>query len=156
MSKKIIIALSAVAVLLIGSGGFYFFLNNEEEIKIENTETEELEKDIFNNIYMYRAEKRDDSFFRDADVQVSDFKAGDFVGVGGNYSTEESKNIKLDIVDSNGLVFKKNVLEVIIRREEDGNFDVCCSEVPDEAGGYQLNFKSDSKLIGNIPFSVVE
>jgi len=155
MSNKVILLVVA-AILLIITGVFYFLsLEDEGEPEDLLPEEEVIVTDFRDDAYLYKAGEDGEETGRDAGNPVDEFSQGDILGMIGHYTTGNEREAVVNFVGENGNLIEEKVMEFIIREGEDRDFDVCCAEVPEDAGSYYAEVVVDGESVLSVSFEVI-
>ncbi len=149
--KKIIIAIIA-ALLFIGA---IYFVFRYDEVEFEEDIFEEEVVRIDGDAHFFRAGTDGEPGRRNAGEAVEVFNQRDLFGVSGRFEVTDSARIHTDLLTADGELIDQNIFRPITASST-GGFEICCQEVPEEAGSYKIEIKTNQTLLGTFPFEVVE
>lgn len=88
--------------------------------------------------------------------EASVFKKGEWLGVFGTIQANKDSELTFKIFDLNeNLIASNNQWKTEIKKGQ-GEFGMCCVEVPEAVGQYQINLYLNDNLMGVLNFSVTE
>ncbi len=157
MKTKYIIIIVVVVIIVLLTGILYYTSNSNGggNLQEDNVGKTEEEKEFsLADFYLYHAGENGEQTFRNAAVEKTEFKRGDFFGVTGSYTADKEAEIQVSILDESKETIEEKVLELGVQRGEDRGFDSCCKEVPAEEGSYYASIKVDGEVRETISFTV--
>lgn len=84
------------------------------------------------------------------------FKKGEWLGIAGTIQANQDSELTFKIFDLNeNLIASNNQWKTDIKKGQ-GEFGMCCVEVPSEIGQYKVNLYLDNNLMETLNFSVTE
>jgi len=88
--------------------------------------------------------------------EKSVFKKNEWLGIFGTIQINKDRELSFKIYDNNdNLIATSNQWKTKVEKGQ-GDFGMCCIEVPNEIGQYKINLYLDNELMRTIGFSVTE
>jgi len=151
--KNLIVIIAVVALLLLF--GAYFLFRADLDYTEEEEDVRQAKVSLLTEPHLFLAGTDGTPGPRNEGEAVTQFNPGDLLGLSGRYEVEEQTFLQLDLVDEEGNIIDRGFISPS-RIRNDGGHSMCCAQVPDSPGEYNLRLFVEGITIHNLTFEVLD